>query len=253
MLKTIIVDDEKHCIETLQWELKNHSETIEVIKTCSNGQSALDSIAMYEPDLVFMDIDMPDMNGFDVLNRLDSVNFDVIFVTAFDEYAIQAIKVSALDYLLKPIDKDDLSNAIDKCLKQRAENQYRKTYDKRLSMLINHMGIDEKRIKQVALPSSNGYEFIPPEEIMYCISESNYTRVYLLGGAKILISKTLKDIESLLPNSQFFRAHHSHLVNLDHIRKYERGDGGILTMSDGKQIMVSRSRKIQLMDIMSKS
>lgn len=251
MINALIVDDEKHCIDTLKWELEGFSGRVYIIGTASNGTEAINAIKAHEPDLVFLDIDMPDMSGFDVIRKIDKINFDIIFVTAFDAYALNAIKVSALDYLLKPVDKEDLEKAITKLeqLHELRANKSGAELERRIELLMENMNPATRKLKQIALPCANGYEFIPPEEILYCNSDSNYTQVCLVDDRKVLVSKTLKDIQEILPNDLFFRAHHSHLVNLDHIRKYERGDGGTLVMSDGARIMVSRSRKQELLSL----
>ncbi len=251
MINALIVDDEQHCIDTLKWELEEFSDRVNITGTVSNGAEAIKAIKVHEPDLVFLDIDMPDMSGFDVIRKIDKVDFDIIFVTAFDAYALNAIKVSALDYLLKPVDKEDLGKAITK-LEQLHELRVNKSgaeLERRIELLMEHMNPTKRKIRQVALPSASGYEFIPPEDILYCNSDSNYTQLFLADGRKVLVSKTLKDIQDILPEEHFFRAHHSHLVNLDHIRKYERGDGGTLVMSDGERIVVSRSRKQELLNL----
>ena len=251
MLNAIIIDDEQHCIDTLKWELEPMSDKVSLVATCDSGPEGIKTIQQLKPDLVFLDVEMPGMTGFEMLQQIDDINFAVIFVTAYDEFAIHAIRVSALDYLLKPVDGEELTKAVTKATSFiKGQSADANAMERRLALLMDSVFSNEPRLPKVAFPTSQGYEFIPPETILYCNSESNYTRIYLTTGKKILVSKTLKEIEQVLRGQFFFRVHHSHLVNLQHADKYIRGDGGYLVMSDGASIQVSRSRKGQLMQML---
>src|SRR5690606_27364366 len=198
-----------------------------------------------QPDLVFLDIEMPFMNGFDLLNQLDEINFSLIFTTAYDQFAVKAFKVSALDYLVKPVEDEDLIQAV-----QKAISNKRTTEDVAVKHLLKQV-TERKLSDRIFVPTSNGLEFVESEQIVHCESDSNYTTIFLEGGAKMLISRTLKDIEDMLTADYFFRVHNSHLVNLKYVKKYVRGDGGHLELKDGSIIGVSRARKQALLDYLN--
>lgn len=242
-LKTVLIDDEKHCLETLEWQLTNYVPDVEIIGSFHVPVKALKFLTENNVDLVFLDIEMPELNGFELLKRLGTINFDVIFATAYDEFAVQAFKTSAIDYLLKPIDKTDLLKAIDK-VRKRQRNQL---LPEQMEMLMAAMNRRATPHERIALPTQTGLQFINVEDIIYCISDSNYTFVHLADGSNVLVSRTLKDIEGLLPGHQFLRIHHSHLINTGKISQYMRGDGGYVVMDDGKNLNVSRSRKEALL------
>jgi len=245
MIKTVIVDDEIHCLETLAWELRENCPEVEVIAKCSTAQQAIDCIQVEKPDLVFLDIEMPMLNGFDVLSRLDDIEFEVIFTTAYDEFALKAIKVNALDYLLKPIDADELIQAIDKI--KHTKGNY-STQDL-LEKLFETLRSKHPRFTSIALPTMEGLEFISLDDIVHCESCSNYTKIYTRQGESLLISKTLKEIERQIKGPQFFRVHHSHLVNLTLIQKYIKGKRGYLIMKNGHEIPVARSKKEEFLNL----
>jgi len=247
MVKTIIIDDEKHCCDNLQWQLRQYCPEIEVIAVCDNAESGLYEIRFHQPQLVFLDVEMPAMTGFEMLEELSEINFDIIFTTAFDQYAIRAIKFGALDYLVKPIDKDELRLAVDKFLKRTQRDSI-----KQLTALLTHIkkGHDLS-FQKIALPTLHSYELVPLNNIMFCESSSNYTSIHLNNGQSILISRTLKEIEELLDMSPFFRIHNSYLVNLQYAIRYIKGEGGMLVLNNDVSIPVSRNKKEELLKLIT--
>ena len=237
-MKVVLVDDEKHCLETLSWQLQRYCPQVEILAACSTAAAAIKIIQKEPVDLVFLDIEMPHMNGFEMLEALQPITFEIIFTTAYDMFAVKAFKFSAVDYLLKPIDKEELLQAMNK-YKTRGT----KLRPEQLNILFQSLNQKSGPVQRVALPTMEGLEFIEAEDIIHCQSESNYTHIFLAGDTKLLISKTLKETEELLKDHNFMRIHHSHLINLNHVRKYVKGDGGYVIMSNDDAVNVSRSRK----------
>jgi len=237
MIDTIIIDDEPYCCEMLSLLLQKHCPEVNVVGTCLTGMQAINEIQKKKPQLVFLDIEMPDMNGFDVLKKLYEINFQIIFATSYDQYAIKAIKFSALDYLLKPIDEEELKLAV-----KRTIQNLLPSVSQQLEILLQKIRPSLVNSK-IALPTTEGLQMVPIDTIISCSSDSNYTIFFLKGKQKIVVSRTLKEIEELLDEYSFIRVHHSYLVNLDEVKKYIRGEGGYLLMSDGSSIDVSRSKK----------
>jgi two-component system LytT family response regulator len=244
MIRAILIDDEKHCRETLSIQLERYCPDVKLLAQCSSAEEGLKVIREQQPELVFLDVEMPLMNGFEMLQQLSEITFDIIFTTGYDAYAIKAIRFSALDYLLKPIDKDELQKAVAKA-REHAGQSLKQQFNTLLEKLENKQGM----LQKIALPTQNGFELVPLETIIKCESDSNYSNIYLKGGRKILVSRTLKEIEELLEGRSFLRVHHSYLVNLNEIVRYVRGEGGYLVMSDDSSVMVSRSRKEALLKV----
>jgi len=243
MIKAVILDDEKHSVETLKWKLENFCPDVEIKSTFTHPEVALNYLQINDIDLLFIDIEMPHMNGFEVLHSLGSVNFDVIFTTAYDEFGIKAIKFSALDYLLKPIQTQELSQAVEKHKQKSAQ----KISPEQLKVLFSNIKEEKDVPIKIALATKESIEFVQPHEIIACEADSNYTWVFLSDGRKKLISKTLKEFEELLGEHHFFRSHHSHLVNTNHIKEYVRTEGGYLLMSNKLSIPVSRSKREEIL------
>lgn len=241
-IRAILVDDEEHCVDILAYELKKFPE-IKVIGTCANGQEAIAMIRAEKPDLVFLDIDMPYMNGFDVVRAIDAIDFNVVFVTAFDQYALKAFRYSALDYLLKPVESSELAEAIEK-VKRNTNHSIQQT---QVDLLLNAIGEPAQSYSKILLPAQDGLEFVALDEIIRCQADSNYTHVYLESGRRLIISKALKQVEKLLDDERFFRTHQSHLVHLDKIKRYARGEGGYLVMKDDSIVHVSRGMREKLL------
>lgn len=247
MIKAIIIDDEKHCSDNLQWQLKQYCPEVEVAAVCNDAEAGLSEIYKQQPQLIFLDVEMPGMNGFEMLEKLPEINFDVIFTTAFNQYAIRAIKFGALDYLVKPVDKDELRAAINNHLKHSQHNSLNQ-----LSALLTHIKkSNDLSFQKIALPTLHGYELVPLNNIIYCESKSNYTNIFLNNNQQILVSKTLKDIEELLNMQPFFRLHNSYLVNLQYAIRYIKGEGGSLVLNSNITIPVSRNKKEALLKLIT--
>ncbi|MDP4151231.1 MAG: LytTR family DNA-binding domain-containing protein [Bacteroidota bacterium] len=240
MINAIIVDDEPDCSETLSMLLEKCCPDVHVAAICHSGAAALTEIAAHKPDLVFLDIEMPHMNGFQLLEKLPSISFDIVFTTSYDQYAIKAIRFSAMDYLLKPVDREELKNAVDK-----VSRRHHPPLPQQLEILLQRL--HQPTASKIAIPTMEGLQMIPVDSIISCASDSNYSTLHLKGRQKIIASRTLKEIEEMLDGLAFLRVHQSSLVNLNEIDKYVRGEGGYLVMSDGSSINVSRSRKESLL------
>jgi two-component system LytT family response regulator len=243
MIKSMIIDDEKHCCDNLAWQLKQYCPEIELVAVCSSGEKGLFEIRKHQPQLVFLDVEMPEMSGFEMLADLTDINFNIIFITAFNQYALRAIKFGALDYLLKPVDKDELRASVDKLIKQEQHISL-----KQLNALLTHTKKNtDFSFQKIAFPTLHSYELVPLNDIMICESSSNYTNVRLNNGKNILVSKTLKDIEELLNTAPFFRIHNSYLVNLQYAIRYIKGEGGYLVLNNDISIPVSRNKREELL------
>jgi two-component system, LytTR family, response regulator len=242
MLKAIIIDDETDCSESLSILLEKYCPEVEVVAICNSGAAALKEITMQKPQLVFLDIEMPHMNGFELIEKLPVINFELIFTTSYDQYAIKAIRFSALDYLLKPVDYEDLKKAVQKAMLRRQP-----PLPQQLEILLQKLNPAVNSIQNIAVPTMEGLQMIPVDSIITCASEGNYTILHLKNKQKITASRNLKEIEEILEDRPFIRVHHSWLVNLNEINKYVKGEGGYLVMKDGSSIDVSRSRKEMLL------
>lgn len=238
MIKAIIVDDETNCCEILATLLELYCPQVNVIAVCDSGPTALTAIIELNPDIVFLDIEMPQMNGFELLEKLQSVNFKLIFTTSYDQYAIKAIRFSALDYLLKPIDREELQNAV-----KKAMQELDRPMPQQFEVLMQKLQKTGNGNQKIALPTMEGLLLIAIDSIISCASERNYTILYLKEKQKLVISRPLKEMEELLEDHSFLRVHNSYLVNLKEISKYIRGEGGYLIMNDGSSVDVSRSKK----------
>lgn len=247
MISAIIVDDEQKGRESLKLLINEYCPKVEILTQCSNVSDAYNSIIKMNPDLVFLDIQMKDETGFDLLKKFDKVNFEVIITTAHSNYAITAIKYSAIDYLLKPIDVVELQDAVARV------DEKRNTPDllQRLGNLIENVKVSSVEEYKLAIPSSDGLMFIKATDIVYCEAEGNYTTFNLKNGKKYIVSKTLKEYENILNYHQFFRIHHSYLVNLKEIVKYTRGEGGFVTMSNAINLDVSKRKKESFLERIS--
>lgn len=245
-LKALIVDDESRSHHVLSQLLEAYCPEIEIVGWADSGKAAAELIRSEKPELVFMDVELRGETGFEILQSLGPVQFDVIFTTAHDKYAIQAIRFSAMDYLMKPILAEELRGAV----KRVMEKKDKKTPGRHLDALIYNINYSNAD-KKLALPTQNGYEFVSISDVIRCESSDNYTHFHLKDGTKLLISKTLMEFERMLLNYYFFRVHQSHLINLRMIRKFQKGEGGILMMADGTEIDVSRRKKTELMQKLS--
>jgi two-component system LytT family response regulator len=241
-MKCIIIDDEKHCIKTLTGLLEKHFTEVTIMATCDDSRKAYDMILHHRPDFIFLDIEMPFLNGFDLLSKFEQLFFEVIFTTAYDSYAIKAIKYSALDYLLKPISRDDLEEAIKK-LKGKKNNISKAQVQ--MATAVHNRTLPDT----IALPTTEGLTFTSISDIAYCTADGSYSRMFMTDKSSILLSKSLGDIEDLLSEYHFFRIHHSTLINLKQVKQYIRGEGGEVIMSNGQSLQVARNRKADFLNI----
>jgi two-component system, LytTR family, response regulator len=246
MIKTVIIDDEARGRDTLKSLLSSYCGEVLVTGEAGSVLGGFKLISNEAPDLVFLDIEMPGHNGFDLLEMFKSIPFKVIFTTAYDKYAIKAIKYSALDYLLKPIDIDELRAAV-----SRVEENYIKDIgQEKYNVLFNNIKPENKR-KKVAVPDVEGLVFVHLDEIVRCESDSNYTYIHLINKKKITASRTLREFEELFSEENFFRVHRSHLINLEHLKKYIKGEGGFAVMADDSRVEISRRKKPEFMEVLT--
>lgn len=238
MIKAVIIDDEQHCIDRLVKLLAvNYSNTVTVTATADTVKEGVKAIKEHQPDLIFLDVQIHDRTGFDLLRECGKINFKIIFTTAYDRFAIQAIKFSAIGYLLKPIDEDDLASAIDK-LKETSVEQTNS-----MAAVIESNFHQPVKKKKLTIPTGNELLFVNIDEIIRCHSDVNYTTIYKNDKQKIVVAKTLKEFEELLSDYDFFRIHNSDLINLAYIKSYNKGKGGSVILSDGTELEVSTRRK----------
>ena len=247
MLRGIVVEDEKHSRETLIGMLARYCKNVEIVGEAEGYRSGLEMIRKFDPDLIFLDIQMPDGSGFRLLEELDEINFEIIFTTAFDQFAIKAIKYSALDYLLKPIDPDELVNAIRKVEQKRSNQQV----NQNIQVLLDNIKTKESDPHKIVLSTSEKIHILETDQILRCESDNYYTNFFLTDGKTILVSKTLKENEELLGDHNFIRPHKSHLVNVKYIKGFLRNDGGYIEMTDGSQIPVSRRKREKIIEIIT--
>ena len=242
----IIIDDEPNAVVVLQKLLEKHCPNVQVIAATTSSIMGLKKIKELHPSIVFLDIEMPQMNGFQLLTELDDISFHLIFTTAYDQFAVKAFKFNALDYLLKPIDPTELQQAIKKTddkpvfLPQQLQH---------LAELLEHRETENIPVR-IALPHAKGYKFISVTDILYCESESNYTLLYLANEPNFTVCKTLGEIEEILPSSMFLRVHRSYLVNTKKIKEMIKSDGGFLVMENNAEIPVSRNKKDEVGELL---
>ena len=238
-IRAILIDDEIHCTESLKIEVNAFCPEVEVVGVCNDPREGVKLIEDLNPDVVFLDIEMPWMSGFELLSKISFIDFSVICTTAYNQYVIKAFKFSAVDYLLKPIDTDELQAAIER-VKSLQSLKFNKAH---LDILINNLKPVPDTSQRIVLPSSEGLEFIKVSDIIRIESESNYSHIYLIDNKKVFLAKTLKDLEQLLSDSNFIRVHNSHIVSENHIVKYHSSDGGSIELSDGSRVPLSRTRR----------
>jgi two-component system, LytTR family, response regulator len=242
MIKSVIIDDEPDNVIILRKMLQEFCPGVLLLGEANNAVKAVTLIRQVEPDLVFLDIEMPYGNGFDILDRLLPVRFEVIFITAFREYSLKAIRYSALDYLLKPVDITELKEAVTKA----EQNLQSKDFNLRLENFLMNVKTPSLHFNKIALPGKAGVVFVPISDIIRCEASSNYTFFIIKNRGKIISSKSIKEYEAILPAAVFFRVHNSHLVNLNYVQGYQWGRGGCLEMEDGVMIEVASRRKDEL-------
>ncbi len=247
-INAVIIDDEQDSIDTLAWKLDNYCPEVHILEKFTNPLEGLEYLKNHELDLLFLDIEMPLLNGFDILQELEGFKFDVIFVTAYDEFGIQAIKFSALDYILKPIQIQELQEAIQKLLTKMSKGL---NSNEQFEMLFKNLKLQQEgKNCLIPLSTKESIEFVEPDEIVSFESDSNYTIVHFFDGRKKMMARTLKEFDLMLAHISFFRPHHSHLVNIKHIKEYVRSDGGYIVMRNAKKIPISKSRKESFLNLM---
>ncbi len=242
MLRTLIIDDELNGRNILKKMLTTFCEGVDIIGEAESVKTGIEAIKSLNPDLVLLDIQMQDGTGFDLLEKINKKTFKLIFVTSFDNFAIKAFKFSAVDYILKPVDPDNLIEAIKRVKGMETINDFENKID---VLISNISGLDK-----IALASSDGVRFVKIDDIVRCESDNNYTMFYLMSKEKIMVSKTLKEFEVMLSGINFHRVHKSHLVNLKYVSKYIPGEGGYLVLEDGSHVDVSRRKKEGLMKVL---
>jgi two-component system LytT family response regulator len=245
-MTAIIVDDEKNSREVLETMLQKHCPDITVLKSCSGGEEVLDRLQKETPDILFLDIEMPGMNGFEMLGHIDKPGFEIIFTTSYSEYAIKAIKHSALDYLLKPIDKDELIYAVQKASKNKTH-----VSSSRIERLLELLEV-KRSTKRFAVSTSEGLIIVNAADIAYCESDGPYCKFYFTNNKTLITSKTLKETEEVLQDCDFCRIHHSYLINMKFVDKYIRGEGGEVILTNGKKLPVSRAKKQDFLHLFEK-
>jgi two-component system, LytTR family, response regulator len=243
-ISAVIIDDEPGNIVTITEMVKQYCPNIFIKGTAPDPLKGYELIKETNPDLVFLDIEMPYGNAFDLLDKLVPVNFEVVFITAFNDYAIKAFKYAALDYLLKPVNINELKNAVDKVTKRLED----KTINTRIASLLTNLKPENIGTQKIALPTIDGCSFEDISNIMYLQAESSYTYIYCKGKPKLLVSKNLKDFEEILPPDLFCRIHHASIVNINFVKKYFKGRGGYVQMKDGTSIEISVRKKNDFFD-----
>ncbi len=244
MLRTIIIDDEVHMRQTLEKLVKQYCPNVKIVARADSVKTGVDTIKRHHPDLVLLDIKMDDGTGFDLLKQLEPIDFKVIFITAYNQYAIKAFKFSALDYLLKPVDADDLTAAVNK-----AEKIVMKEIKIQLDTLEDNMQTDDKSKKKIILKTFDNIHLVKISEIVYCESDGNYTNFYLLNTDKIIVSVTLKEYDEMLKEYGFFRVHKSFLINLSHINRFEKSEGGSIILTNDHKVPVASRKREQLFEL----
>jgi two-component system LytT family response regulator len=236
--RAIIIDDEQLCTKSLEIDSTKHCPKIEIVGIFHSSKNAIQEIAGLKPDVVYLDVEMPWMNGFEFLQNLQPLSFEVIFTTAYHEFAIEAFRANAIDYLLKPVETTLLIQATDKAINSIKLN----SQSTNLEQLIQQMTARRKS-DNLCIPTRDGFEFINTAQIVYCQSDNNYCIIHVDGEKSRVVTRTLKDIEAQLDPAQFLRTHQSYLINLDHVKGYSRADGGLIIMSDKTKLPVSRTKK----------
>jgi two-component system, LytTR family, response regulator len=248
MIKAIIVDDERKSRITLANLIETYCPAVRVMELCDSVNTAEKAIKKSGPDLVFLDVEMPFENGFALLEKIRDPRFHVIFTTAYDHYAIKAIKYSALDYLLKPIDPDELIVAIDKMEEKKSDTSRQIS---NFELLLSNLKVKGNQVK-IGIPTFEGLRMVSAEEIIRCVADESYTEIILSNGNKLIVSRILKEYEDLLSDLNFFRVHNSCLINLTHVAKYVKGDGGYVIMTNGESVEVARRKKNELLNKLTK-
>jgi len=245
-VKAILIDDELSSLQNLQQKLTEFCPDIAIAASAQKPEDAIVLIKQHKPDVIFLDIEMPRMNGFRMLEELEDTGFDIIFTTAYNHYAIDAIRISAFDYLTKPIAISDLQKTVERLVKHRQLQ----TKDK-LGVLKNALGTSRSQDEKIAVATGEGLEFIVINTILHIEASSNYSKIYLQNGKTVVVTRLLKEFEDILLPYRFYRIHNTHLINLKHIEKYIRGEGGQVRLTNGTVLDVSRRKKEEFLKLIT--
>lgn len=248
MVRCILIDDEANALEMMEWLMKTYCPQAEIIAMCNTAEQGIEAIRTYKPDVVFLDIEMPRMNGFDMLEQVKDLSFEIVFCTAYDQFAIKAFKYAALNYLLKPVEPDELRITM-----QRIETKRMVPVNEQLALILDQLYRPEKSTpSRIALTTSEGLVFVSIQDIIYCKAESNYTSVILTDGRRIKVSKVLKEINETLSGPEFYRVHSSFLIAISHVKRYVRGESGYIVMDNDDNITISRNRRQEFLELFSR-
>jgi len=243
MITAVLIDDEKNALEMLEWQLHTYCPSVNIATCCTSAEAGISAIEKHRPQLVFLDIEMPGKSGFDLLQSFAEPFFDVIFTTAYNQFALKAFRFAALDYLLKPVDAEDLVASV-----QRYESRHQPFKTKQqMEILAQQYAKPGLLPEKIGFSTQHAIHFIAPENIIYCESNSNYTTLYLADKTKMVVSKTLKEVEDTLVHYRFYRIHHSYIINRKHVLRYNKNDGGSIEMNGGAQLPISRQRKQEIL------
>jgi len=245
-LKAILIDDELPSLQNLEQKIIEFCPDLNIIATVQKPEKGIQLIEQLHPDIVFLDIEMPRMNGFKMLEEIEEKDFEIIFTTAYNQYAIEALRISAFDYLVKPVAVKDLQNTVDRLLKIKS-----KQTPEKLDVLRQHLSDSRSQNDKITISTSEGVEFFEISQIIRVESSSNYSKIYFKDGKSILVTKLLKDFEEILTPYRFYRIHNSHLINLSYIKKYIRGDGGQVLLQNDEIIDVARRKKEEFLRLIS--
>lgn len=238
-MKAILVDDEKDSRDILANYLHKYCPDVELLAQCESVKTGIEAIKTFQPNLVFLDIEMPYANGFDLLDQVGEINFETVFVTAYDNYAIKALNQSAAYYLLKPLEIDELIAAVEKIKKEMESN----AYIQHARVLLENIKAQPNTVAKLMLPTLEGFEIIKPSEILYCEADNNLTKFHLINNKQLLICRTLKYFEQILSDYQFVRIHRSHMINLEYVTRYTKGKGGFVTLNNRIELEVAPKKK----------
>lgn len=249
MIKAVLIDDEKNALEVLEWQLHTYCPDVIIASSCNNANDGIAAIKLHRPQLVFLDIEMPKKNGFEVIQFFKDPFFDVIFTTAYNQFALKAFRFAALDYLLKPIDAEDLVTSVMRFQKKQVNSNSKQQFE----LLLQQYANPEVLPGKISFATQHAIHFIAPETIIYCESDSNYTTLHFFDKTKMVVSKTLKEVEEILVHYHFYRIHHSFIINLKYVNRFIKNDGGCIEMADGAQLPVSRQRKQEVIQVLTQN
>lgn len=247
MTTAIIVDDEAVNIEILKALLQDSCKEISIMGEATNIDKAEQLIKQENPAIVFLDVEMPNGNGFELLDRFHNIDFETIFITAHNDYSLRAIKYSALDYLLKPVNIDELKIAVQKAIKKRDGSQLKQ----QITLLLENLQSKNASLQKIAVPTQQGFDFITTEQIILCEASGNYTIFYTTDNQKVVSSKNIKDYEDILPANLFFRVHYSYIININRVKRYYKGRGGYVIMDNDAKIEVAQRRREEFLALLS--